>query len=79
MTTGTPSWLFNARLNPVIPYAIRGAIWNQGYANMNAGITYYDNLHSLIRGWRELWDAARAAGLFPPVLLPRPEGRMTDN
>jgi len=25
------SWMFNGRLNPVIPYAIRGGIWNQGY------------------------------------------------
>lgn len=50
------TWLFNARLNPVIPYAISGTIWNQGYANMGGGLTYYDNLHALIRGWRERWD-----------------------
>ena len=50
------TWLFNARLNPVIPYALRGAIWNQGYANMREGLVYYNNLHSLIRGWRLLWD-----------------------
>lgn len=49
------SWMFNGRMNPVIPYAIRGAIWNQGYANMGEGYVYYHNLHSLIRGWRELW------------------------
>lgn len=50
------TWLFNARLNPVIPYAISGGIWNQGYANMGGGLTYYDNLHALIRGWRTLWN-----------------------
>ncbi len=50
------TWLFNARLNPVIPYGISGAIWNQGYANMGGGLTYYDNLHALIRGWRTLWS-----------------------
>lgn len=50
------SWMFNGRLSPVIPYAIRGAIWNQGYANMHAGILYYQNLHSLIRGWRMKWN-----------------------
>jgi sialate O-acetylesterase len=49
------TWLFCGRLNPVIPYAIRGAIWNQGYANMNEGLVYYNNLHSLIRGWRTVW------------------------
>ena len=51
-----PSWMFNGRLNPVIPYALRGCIWNQGYANINGGLTYYDNLHSLIRGWRACWN-----------------------
>ena len=49
------SWMFNGKLNPVIPYAIRGAIWNQGYANIGEGYKYYYNLHSLIRGWREMW------------------------
>lgn len=50
------SWMFNGRLSPVIPYAIRGAIWNQGYANINGGILYYQNLHCLIRGWRLKWN-----------------------
>lgn len=50
------SWMFNGRLSPVIPYAIRGAIWNQGYANIHGGILYYQNLHSLVRGWRLKWN-----------------------
>ncbi|MCH7225438.1 hypothetical protein [Haloferula sp. A504] len=50
------NWLFNGRLSPVVPYAIRGAIWNQGYANMGEGLPYYNNLHNLVRGWRLVWD-----------------------
>lgn len=50
------SWLFNGRLSPVVPFAIRGAIWNQGYANTGEGLAYYNNLHSLVRGWRIVWD-----------------------
>lgn len=50
------NWLFNGMLNPVVPYAIRGCIWNQGYANMGKGISYYENLHSLVRGWRLVWN-----------------------
>jgi len=50
------SWLFNGRMNPVVPYAIRGAIWNQGWHNRSDGLTYYNNLHSMIRGWRIVWD-----------------------
>jgi len=54
-TNRDATWLFNGRLSPVVPFAIRGAIWNQGYANMNEGLPYYNNLHSLVRGWRIVW------------------------
>jgi sialate O-acetylesterase len=50
------SWLFNGRMSPVVPFAIRGAIWNQGYANAGQGLPYYNNLHSLVRGWRIVWN-----------------------
>ncbi len=50
------SWMFNGRLRPVIPYAVRGAIWNQGFANAQEGLPYYQNLHNLVRGWRIVWD-----------------------
>jgi hypothetical protein len=58
------SWLFNARLNPMIPYACRGGIWNQGWASMGDGINYYNNLHSMIRGWRLLWGRPDLAVYF---------------
>lgn len=50
------TWLYNARMHPMVPYAVRGAIWNQGYANSGGGLDYYANLHSLTRGWRKMWD-----------------------
>jgi len=50
------AWMFNGRLNPVVPYAIRGAIWNQGWANRHSGLLYYNSLHNMIRGWRLVWD-----------------------
>jgi len=50
------TWLYHGRLHGVVPYAIQGAIWNQGYANHAEGIVYYNNLHSLISGWRMAWD-----------------------
>jgi hypothetical protein len=64
------NWLFNGRLSPVIPYAIRGAIWNQGYANMGKGISYYNNLHSLIRGWREVWNKPELPVYFHQFYCP---------
>jgi len=64
------SWLFNARLNPMIPYAIKGAIWNQGYANSGEGLPYYHNLHSMIRGWRELWGRPELPVYFHQFYCP---------
>jgi len=65
-----PSWMFNGKLNPVIPYAIRGCIWNQGYANIGGGITYYDNLHSLISGWRKCWNRPELPVYFHQFYCP---------
>jgi len=48
-------WMYNGKMAPMVPYAIRGAIWNQGYASQGDGVFYRNNLHSLIRGWREVW------------------------
>ena len=64
------SWMFNGRLSPVIPYAIKGAIWNQGYANMGAGLQYYQNLHSLIPGWRMKWDNPELPVYFHQLYCP---------
>lgn len=71
------TWLFNARLNPMIPYAIRGAIWNQGYANMGEGIVYYNNLHNMIRGWRQLWDRPSLPVYFHQFYSPNHKGGWT--
>ena len=49
------TWMCNAKTIPMAPYAIRGVIWNQGYANINEGLVYRNNLHSLIRGLRAIW------------------------
>lgn len=65
-----PSWMFNGRIAPVVPYAIRGAIWNQGYANMHAGLQYYHNLHSLIRGWRMVWEKPELPVYFNQFYCP---------
>jgi len=40
---------------------------NQGWHNRGGGMTYYNNLHSMIRGWRHCVGQAGPAGLFPSV------------
>ncbi len=55
-STRDNTWMFNGMMHPMTPYAIRGALWNQGYHSMYEGIVYYNNLHSLITGWRKEWN-----------------------
>lgn len=47
--------LFNGMIHPLIPFAIRGAIWYQGESNNGDGMVYADRMKALINGWRELW------------------------
>ena len=69
-STRDSTWMFNGKMNPMIPYAIRGAIWNQGYASQNEGILYYNNLHSLIRGWRKVWNRPELPVYFHQFYTP---------
>ena len=50
-----PTLLFNAMIAPVVPYAIRGALWYQGESNGEEGLTYLLKMKALIGGWRLLW------------------------
>ena len=50
-----PSQFFNGKIAPVIPYAIRGAIWCQGTSNSGDGRIYAARMEALVRGWRDAW------------------------
>lgn len=53
---GTPSAIFNAMINPLAPFAMRGAIWYQGESNGNEGESYYHKKRALVNSWRELFN-----------------------
>lgn len=50
-----PAYLYNAMLNPVIPYAARGAIWYQGESNSGRAWQYRTLLPAMIKSWRDAW------------------------
>ncbi len=52
-----PGGLFNGKIAPLIPYAIRGAVWYQGEANSHPGKghLYQYQLPLLVEDWRERW------------------------
>lgn len=52
-----PATLFNAMIHPLIPFAIKGAIWYQGESNTkNAPETYGLKLSTMIKSWRAAWE-----------------------
>jgi sialate O-acetylesterase len=73
------TWMYNGRMNPVVPYALRGAIWNQCYSSMFEGVDYYHRLHSLIRGWREVWAKPDLPVYFHQLYAPGANDGLTLN
>ena len=51
----TPTVLFNAMVNPMVGYGMRGAIWYQGESNRNEAAEYRKLMPGLIENWRSLW------------------------
>lgn len=57
-TAGLPGQIFNARIAPIAPYALRGFIWYQGESNAGRGEdprNYRIKMRALIDGWRAAW------------------------
>lgn len=50
-----PTLLFNSMINPLIPYAIKGAIWYQGEGNVSRAYEYRKTFPLMITDWRTHW------------------------
>ncbi|MEO5712744.1 MAG: sialate O-acetylesterase [Luteolibacter sp.] len=71
-----PFVLHNGMIAPVVPYAIRGAIWYQGESNMNTRSLYPELQQALIGEWRSLWKNPGLPFYFvqlAPNKAPQPE------
>lgn len=56
-----PFVLFNAMINPIVGFNIKGALWYQGENNrFNAG-TYDKKMEAMVKEWRSIWGC----GEFP--------------
>jgi sialate O-acetylesterase len=50
-----PSLLYNAMINPLIPYAFQGVLWYQGEANVSRAKQYKTAFPLMIDDWRTQW------------------------
>jgi len=69
-----PIWvgdLYATQVKPIIPYAIRGALWDQGETGTAVpGISPFTMMGVLIAGWRKAWGQ----GDFPFLYVQKPSG-----
>lgn len=59
-----PSLLYNAMINPLISYGIKGAIWYQGESNTPRSKEYEITFPNMIKNWREDWQQGNFPFLF---------------
>lgn len=52
----TPTMLYNGMIKPIIPFAIKGAIWYQGESNRYDGLLYRKIFTGMIENWRHDWN-----------------------
>jgi sialate O-acetylesterase len=57
--------LYNGMIAPLIPYAIKGAIWYQGESNAGRAFEYRTLLPAMIKNWRADWKL----GDFPFLIV----------
>jgi sialate O-acetylesterase len=73
-----PTVLYNGMLHPIIPFAMRGAIWYQGESIVGnkAGVALYPHvMEKLVNDWREEWGE----GNFPFYCVQLPPLKNTSN
>ncbi|MDB5002518.1 MAG: 9-O-acetylesterase [Mucilaginibacter sp.] len=56
-----PTLIYNAMINPILPYTIKGVIWYQGESNADRATQYRWLFPLLINDWRQNWGE----GNFP--------------
>jgi sialate O-acetylesterase len=73
-----PTVLYNTMINPILPYAIRGAIWYQGESVVGGaqGVMLYGHvMETMVTDWRKQWGE----GNFPFYVVQLPGQQNVSN
>lgn len=62
-----PGALYNGMIAPLLPYALRGAIWYQGESNVGRERQYRALFPALIADWRRAWGEGDFPFLFVQI------------
>jgi sialate O-acetylesterase len=65
--SGNEMTLFNGMVNPLLPYAIKGAIWYQGESNAKQPELYQSLFPAMIADWRAKWNQGNFPFLFVQI------------
>lgn len=60
-----PTVLYNGMIQPLVPYAVKGAIWYQGESNAGQAYQYRTLLPTMITSWHKSWGQ----GAFPFLIV----------
>jgi len=62
--------LYEAHIQPFVPYAIRAVLWDQGESGTGiTGVDQFNVMGALIKGWRKAWGED-----FPFLYMQKPSG-----
>lgn len=68
--------LYNGMIHPLVPFAIRGALWYQGESNCADGMRYFDKMKMLVGGWRRVWQEGDFPFYFVQITPNRYDGKL---
>jgi sialate O-acetylesterase len=69
-----PSAIFNAMINPITSYTIKGVLWYQGETNRDEPKLYQQLLPEMVKDWRKQWNI----GEFPFYYVQIAPNKYTD-
>ncbi len=73
--TPMPTRVYNSTIHPLVPYALRGAIWYEGVTHRDEGAAYFHKTKALVVGWRQVWGQ----GDFPFYFVQMPAFGKSDS
>jgi len=68
--------LYNGMIYPLVPFALRGALWYQGESNCGDGMRYLEKMKALVGGWRKVWNQGDFPFYFVQITPNRYDGAL---